>query len=580
MFNYKKNNSEVKNQPHYEFPYDPNFFISDSSSEHQVRLDNSPFIINKSHEKHNRHHVVNGVIGPDINFGKFWNSSDDRTINYNKTGLPDYLTDNNIETINKNVNINEISMRYTVSNDLFSYPSSSTKEQFIVDYVNSTIVHIGNETVSNDVTSTNIKFSNSNFINVLNDSSSSWSRDYLNWSWGNSTFIPYEVCDDLDITPERVSLCILLLCFAVSTIFGNSLVLVAVARERYLHTVTNYFIMSLAVADCLVGTLVMPFSALYDSFKCWFFGPDFCDVWHSFDVLASTASILHLCVISLDRYWAITDPFSYPSKMSPQRACYLIALVWVCSALISFPAIAWWRARSEPHPAFQCHFTEDLPYLFFSSTISFYGPLLVMVFTYFRIYRAATEQTRSLRLGQKMVSSLGDGEVELTLRIHRGGGGSTNSSGNGITRSQSGKGKHCSCTRENGMNRCVEHSFNSSMPNDDSDHCTLEPLHDASPNNSTRVVSSSRNIKNFSISRKFCKFAKEKKAAKTLGIVMGVFIVCWLPFFVNNLRLGLCGESCSSETQTYVNYIVTWLGWINSAMNPVIYACWARDFRR
>jgi len=144
----------------------------------------------------------------------------------------------------------------------------------------------------------------------------------------------------LEITPERIALCMLLLSFAVSTIFGNSLVVVAVSRERYLHTVTNYFIMSLAVADCLVGLLVMPFSALYDSFDMWLFGPDFCDVWHSFDVLASTASILNLCVISLDRYWAITDPFSYPTKMSNKRAYRLIALVWVCSALISFPAIA------------------------------------------------------------------------------------------------------------------------------------------------------------------------------------------------------------------------------------------------
>ncbi|MCL4143904.1 UNVERIFIED_CONTAM: hypothetical protein GTU68_036438 [Idotea baltica] len=330
----------------------------------------------------------------------------------------------------------------------------------------------------------------------------------------------FSQCDTLELSPERISLFILLILFAISTIFGNFLVVIAIFRERYLHTVTNYFIMSLAVADCLVGTLVMPFSALYDSFKCWFFGPDFCDVWHSFDVLASTASILNLCVISLDRYWAITDPLSYPRRMSPNRAYGFIALVWVCSAVISFPAIAYWRARSQPHPEFQCLFTEDLPYLFFSSTISFYCPLLVMVFTYFRIYRAATEQTRSLRLGQKLVSSMGNGDVELTLRIHRGGGASGGS--------------------------------NSSSGNDNVRHP----------------------------SQKLCKFAKEKKAAKTLGIVMGVFIVCWLPFFVNNLRLGLCGESCSTEAAAFVTYIVTWLGWTNSAMNPVIYACMARDFRR
>ncbi|KAG7165295.1 dopamine receptor 2-like [Homarus americanus] len=382
----------------------------------------------------------------------------------------------------------------------------------------------------------------------------------------------------LVITPESLALCLLLLFFAVSTIFGNGLVIVAVTRERYLHTVTNYFIMSLAVADCLVGAFVMPFSALYDSFDYWPFGPDFCDVWRSFDVLASTASILNLCVISLDRYWAITDPFSYPSRMSPRRACLLIALVWVCSALISFPAIAWWRVVSNPHPAGVCPFTEDLSYLVFSSIISFYGPLFVMVFTYFRIYRAATEQTRSLKLGQKLVSSIGNGDMELTLRIHRGGGGtggSTSSNGNDVHRANYPAGKTCSITQENGG---ISDPHGIGPPLEEGESYPLGTMHEGiSPDSSTKVVA--RNLKNFSISRKLCKFAKEKKAAKTLGIVMGVFIVCWLPFFVTNLLSGLCGERCIREP-ALVDGVVTWLGWINSAMNPVIYACWAKDFRR
>ena len=132
--------------------------------------------------------------------------------------------------------------------------------------------------------------------------------------------------------------------------------------------------------------------------------------------------------------------------MTPKRAACFIALVWVCSSLISFPAIAWWRAVAVAHDrrihpaADHCVFTDDIGYLVFSSTVSFYGPLSVMVFTYYRIYRAAVAQSRSLRLGIKQVvmSSTGDlgkgatgsssggsapaETVELlTLRIHRGG---------------------------------------------------------------------------------------------------------------------------------------------------------------
>lgn len=347
---------------------------------------------------------------------------------------------------------------------------------------------------------------------------------------------------------DRAVVVSLLLLFSLTTVFGNMLVILAVIRERYLHTATNYFITSLAVADCLVGLVVMPFSALYEVLEhTWFFGPDWCDIWRSLDVLFSTASILNLCVISLDRYWAITDPITYPMRMTRIRSVLLIAAVWVCSSAISFPAIVWWRAvRTEPIPAYKCPFTEHLGYLIFSSTISFYLPLFVMVFTYYRIYRAAVAQTRSLRLGTKQVL-LGAGELELTLRIHRGGTGTCKLP----------EAKHLYSTQED------------------------EPL-TALQNNGLARMASTRmggaHSKNFSLSRKFAKFAKEKKAAKTLGIVMGVFIVCWLPFFVVNLLSGFCLQCIWHEE--IVLAVVTWLGWINSSMNPVIYACWSRDFRR
>jgi len=216
-------------------------------------------------------------------------------------------------------------------------------------------------------------------------------------------------------------------------------------------------------------------------------------------------------------------------------------------------------------------------YLFFSSTISFYGPLLVMAFVYYKIFRAATLQTKSLNMGQKLVSAIGDGEVELTLRIHRGGGaggGSSSSNGSsGVGRTQSQKGRRCTCVRDNGEDG--SNAYNCSADSDGP--CVLRSLQEVvSADNPSRLVS--KNLKNFSISKKLCKFAKEKKAAKTLGTVMGIFIICWLPFFVNNLLMGICQESCSQSP--LVSAILTWLGWINSAMNPVIYACMARDFRR
>lgn len=399
---------------------------------------------------------------------------------------------------------------------------------------------------------------------------------------------------------DKIGLLVFLTMFSITTIFGNSLVIMAVIRERYLHTCTNYFVTSLAVADCLVGLVVMPFSALYEVLEnTWFFGEDWCDIWRCLDVLFSTASILNLCVISLDRYWAITDPFSYPMKMTPKRAAGLIGMVWVCSSAISFPAIVWWRAtRDGDMPAYKCNFTDHLGYLVFSSTISFYLPLLVMVFTYCRIYRAAVIQTRSLKLGTKQVMmAQSGGDLQLTLRIHRGG---TTRDGPGRERrlrqisqqqeeaaaAAAAAAAIASSTATSTPEEPDEELLSGEMPGiggGGNGLAAMAMVSAATPGAAAAAIAAAarqRHLggKNFSLSRKLAKFAKEKKAAKTLGIVMGVFIVCWLPFFVVNLLSGFCVQCIAHEE--IVSAVVTWLGWINSSMNPVIYACWSRDFRR
>ena len=98
--------------------------------------------------------------------------------------------------------------------------------------------------------------------------------------WNESTMSENEsaVLVVLDGPPmdDNLVLALVLFSFCLATVLGNALVIAAVARERYLHTVTNYFIMSLAVADCLVGSIVMPFSAAVEmqSDRRWIFGRD------------------------------------------------------------------------------------------------------------------------------------------------------------------------------------------------------------------------------------------------------------------------------------------------------------------
>ncbi|KAA0196023.1 hypothetical protein HAZT_HAZT006416 [Hyalella azteca] len=68
-----------------------------------------------------------------------------------------------------------------------------------------------------------------------------------------------------------------------------------------LRVITNYFVVSMALADMLVALMAMAFNASVQLTNMWLFGPTMCDLWNSMDVYFSTVSILHLCCISIDR---------------------------------------------------------------------------------------------------------------------------------------------------------------------------------------------------------------------------------------------------------------------------------------
>lgn len=301
--------------------------------------------------------------------------------------------------------------------------------------------------------------------------------------WLNSTSNYTIVEEDINIlgligmTLSGVALATVVL----MTVCGNVLVLLAVFVNSHLRSTTNYFIVNLAIADLLLGTCVLPFSASLEIVNYWAFGQLFCDIWAAVDVLCCTASIMSLCVISIDRYIGVTRPLQHSTIMSEKRAVYIIILVWLLSLAISVAPLLGWKEPPNPDPRV-CEVTKQLGYVLFSVSGSFYIPLVIILLVYFRVYREALSQSRCLATGMKTAKG-DDSSNEITLRIHTGR-----------------------------PSKATSGTFQSSSSSEHSE-------------------GSKKNNSKLTLAGKMAKFKREKKAAKTLGIVVGVFILCWFPFF-------------------------------------------------
>ena len=381
----------------------------------------------------------------------------------------------------------------------------------------------------------------------------------VNSTTSDSFALPYPVWHTLLI----VILCAII---NIGTIIGNVLVCATVFVVRRLRTPSNLLIVSLAVSDLFVALLVMPFATVYEVLARWIFSQALCDAWTSTDVLLCTSSILNLCAISIDRYFVITRPFQYAMKRTPQRMAAMIAGVWLLSAIISIPPLFGWKTESQ---ASQCLVSQSITYQFYATIGAFYLPLIVMIVIYTRIFLVSSRIARAEARSQP---SHGDGSAypvisesttplrkdsELPDRLE-----SCVAVANGHNHHGGGNGS--------GMPPRYSDSTQSSLQS----HHAISQL---SNNNNHRAAANA--LRFFHRSRPIrASSSRERKATKTLGVIMGAFTLCWLPFFIVALVRPFCNEpeSCIPH---WLNSLLLWLGYANSFLNPIIYARFNREFR-
>ena len=411
----------------------------------------------------------------------------------------------------------------------------------------------------------------------------------------------------------------------VGDICGNSLVILSVCRHTKLRVTTNWFVVSLACADILVALFAMTFNASVIISGKWLFNSWVCDFWNSCDVLASTASILHLCCISIDRYIAIMRPLDYPMKITTRRVVYALCGVWISSALLSYiPIFTGIYTTSdhikwlEDHPD-QCEFNVNRVYAVVSSSISFWIPCCIMVFTYYRIYREASRQekfiykaqslmpapmanhhsatsggggnsaarrskqrrSKSVAVGGSGATSGGGGESRLKLIAKLGGGGGGRQSGAESTATtrlgaKAAPGALGPLAEKQPLASSALDINNAAGGGASPTGGSARQQQAAAANQEDADSNSGQSTPT---KRSISKMKREHKAAKTLGIIMGVFILCWLPFFSWYTPRHICGKACDGMVPDWTVSLLFWIGYFNSTLNPIIYAYFNSEFR-
>lgn len=185
--------------------------------------------------------------------------------------------------------------------------------------------------------------STKNLVRYLNLSGANLTTDF------NRTYVVYEATyPSVYSLPSIIVASIFAIILMIFVVVGNLLVIVAIVTEKALKNIQNWFIASLAVADFFLGVVVIPFSLANELMGYWVFGSMWCDIHSAIDVLLCTASIMNLCLISLDRYWSITKAVEYLKQRTSFRAGVMITLVWILSAVICIPPLLGWKVKRPP----------------------------------------------------------------------------------------------------------------------------------------------------------------------------------------------------------------------------------------
>ncbi|KYM81108.1 5-hydroxytryptamine receptor 1 [Atta colombica] len=402
------------------------------------------------------------------------------------------------------------------------------------------IIFIKKEDLINAVTS--IIYSNS--TPLINDvqPATTFLSFFINFP---GEFSPYNAIEAFFLTA-------LLLFITFLTVAGNATIFfIIIYFKRFRRS--NYLVISLAVSDLLVGLIVMPPAIIYQVSGDWYFGSISCHIWLSADVLNCTASIFNLCMVSIDRFWLIMKPLKYETKRTKLRMSLYIIIIWSLAMCISLPPLLTMGNEYEEvqNGPTLCALYQHFVYQIYAIVGSFYIPLLVIIPINYKLFNAARDKSA-------MNYQVGRFDMELEPDVN------------------SPFDHHkimCSTS-------CPRHSYKKCSEGNPRRHFSSERRESLIRNmlqKSIRILRTGNSRACICNKRQLRRRKSERKASTTLGIIVGAFIICWLPFFMLALIRPFYKPDAIPHS---VSSLFLWLGYCNSALNPIIYAIFNKEIRK
>ncbi|XP_066506562.1 trace amine-associated receptor 13c-like [Hoplias malabaricus] len=278
-------------------------------------------------------------------------------------------------------------------------------------------------------------------------------------------------------------LCFFLSCVSVCTVFLNLLVIISISHFKQLHTPTNLIILSLAVADFLVGMFYMPADIMQLMDSCWYLGTIACFMSPIISFVAMYGSLYSLILIAVDRYIAITDPLQYSTRITVRKTLLSIILGWcfyLCYTILYLYFNDYFLQPQLSHCYGECILVVKYYWAIIDLVVAFLAPCCVILVLYSIIFKVARHQA-------KAISAMKNGA----------------SNKNGVTMLRS----------------------------------------------------------------------SEIKAAKKLGVVIFVYLACWIPYYISSVSVN------NLTSSSMVWNVFGWLLDFNSSMNPLIYAIFYSWFK-